>query len=263
MATAEEFTPELIRAGATPTQIREAVSGVDRTFRDQRPRGVTEPYGSNAWPPDPEARARGVRAAAEEWSHGEVVLYATPEQIQRSDLWRQPLEPLTIDERNALPIQVIEDVNPSRGINEYIAGHNAELWRRLRREGPPAGSRLSWLTDVFDLPGYWKRHQGEAQAADRAVAPDGRVCGVNLTRSWGGSCLAGWPTPGVFEISLPDEACSGSVLWGPPGSAVIFLRSRLGNKTNAEQRYYAIDLRTGVILNADWSHQTERAPSQL
>ena len=254
MATTKEFTPELVKAGATSALIRETVDRFDRAFRDQHPHAITEPYRSDAWPPDPNARTRGAGAAIEEWGRGEVALYASPEQLRQRDAWRQPLPPLTVDAADALPIRVIGGLEPSADIKEYIAGHNAEMWRRLRRDRGLTGSRLSWLNDVFNLPGHWQRRWREVQDVDQAVSPDGgRVCGVYLSDSLRWSCFARWPTPGVFEINLPDRACCGSVLWGPPGSAVIFLRSRLRNKTNTETRYYAIDLRTGVILNAEWS----------
>jgi S-layer family protein len=267
-----EFQRELRMVELEPEQLQQALQRFDRWRGNGRPQGVLEPLVASNWDMacSPEARAEGVRQAAEEWERGEVVLCT---------LEVAPM--LKVRLSGAIPIRKEGGREPDDSVKERIAGHNAEVWRRLRQSGPPDRSRLTWLPLVFDLAGTWRRDGRGSLRLNRQypgvkVPNTGAVLVWDLiprsTRGRGldeqpdGRLIARQDRPPYeqklvvdtgsreVEVALPIMPPPDGwldVLWGPPGSGVAFLRLRVSHDREMPYRLYAVDLQMGCLLNAE------------
>jgi hypothetical protein len=253
----EEFYPELAAQGVQPSALHDAVERFERLWRDPRPRGVTEPlllpWRSRMvmplWPPDEAARGEGAALAVAEWARGEVVLYAPGAEADTG--FALP---------NAIRLRYVAEAERDPRALQLVAGHNREVWRRLRKYGPPPGSSLEWLPQVFHQRQLWLkagRGKGKDGLHGESVSPDGefrlhwnRVEYLNgsheledlevLIGSIDSYCGYGNYVPGSLEW-----------IWGPPGSGLVFYRHARKFGKRRRIRLYAVDLRTGCVLNVE------------
>lgn len=155
---------------------------------------------------------------------------------------------------NALPLRAADASD--NAARERLAGHNAEVWRRLREAGPPTAARLSWVPLVFRPGDAWKgAGQREARLTfehPEAASPDGKSR-IRLENWQGMTLIRIAPGPNLV-VRLPTLCSCRRVVeavWGPEGSGVLFLQSRVNYAEEKAIRRYVVDLRTGVVLNAE------------
>lgn len=240
---AQELEPELERQGVPAADLQAAVERIRALWTDGHPQGVLEPLAPSLDRRDPKAREEGARRAVGEWERDEVVLEVAG-----------PVPDAGRDLPNALPLRSVEAAD--NAACEGIAGHNAEVWRRLREAGPPRGSRLAWLRLVFRPSEAWKeagkREMRLTFERPEAAAPDGSAR-VRL-ESRNGETLVRVLQPREVAVRIPT-VCSCrrvvEVAWGPEGSGVLFIQSRVNYAEEKAFRRYVVELRTGAILNAE------------
>jgi hypothetical protein len=205
------------------------------------------------------AYALGHWQAVSEWRRGEAVFYTTT------------LSGPGLSVSTGLAYRPVDGKPDDPSTLALIAGHNAELRRRLRTTGPPKGARR--VSAHFDLTLAWRplapdaRRQLEKIAlADaspapgpqrlslqqpEATSPDGRTLLRLEDRGRGGIVLriarsertVEWPlahlTPSTADLS---------VRWGDPQHDLLFLRTGLAGKPEPTALLELIDLRSGASL---------------
>ncbi len=256
-----EFEPELIQL-VTEKRLKAQLTAIDALCRDPKPRGVSSPRPYKAapwggWLEDPETRAaaqkEGARQAAEAWARGEITLL-TPDRLPE----RFPQLSAT------LPVRYVPDATGNPRKLHSIAGHNREIWRRLREEPHPSGSSLGWVREVFDLKQAWRQRRNTLRLKrlpDTLVSCDGQFtftfppvhglpyfCVPVVRMELSGSK----PRKDAFPCPIPiDWERNIRLAEGPAGSGVVLIRSEhpIGGK-RWQTRIRAVDLRTGWVLNA-------------
>jgi hypothetical protein len=234
----EEFAGDLAFTPAERGYVDQVVVRTRRWWNDGRPQGVAEPLAEDCGTLDVEARAAGARAAAEEWARGEVLLYRHGEE--RAD-----------GHRPACAIPIVWFPRADAPAKQRIAGHNAEVWRRLRADGPPKGSPLTWLPVLFDLPRAWR--DGGETVRLRMDQPRAQVphLGLVTLEPWHDALTIS--VNGGSKLSVPPLCGCRPYVDARPGlpeSGVLLVRTRVDYPDERPVRLYAIDARTGSLLNA-------------
>jgi hypothetical protein len=240
----QEFQAEVLAKVPDRALLGARLERMDALWQDPSPRGARMPV------PDverqdaaasplyhrPDAEGRGERLAAAEWARGEIVLFTTDD-----------VPPGAARFAAAVPLRHIAADRDPTYAHQLVQAHNRSLWRRLRVGGAPGASPSAWLSSIFNLrrawrdstPVAWPEHQ------DTFSSPDGL-----LRLRWRDAPDAdGWievHSPlGEGTLHVPERPQE--MVWGPSGTAVVFFRFAAG----PDSLYYAVDLRTGWILNAD------------
>ena len=256
----QAMAPELKQAGAEGPVLEQGLLTFRSLCEINFPQGVTEPVQLPAevfaidplWPPDERALTEGRHLARAEWARGAVRLYTPSAVADRPGLG------------NAIPLLPMPEVARDPRAAQVMSAHNAEVWRLLRETGTPDGPALAWTRDLFDLPAVW-RNPGERAIPLREgtshTSPDGllRAEGQRLHR------LDGYTFLGVplscFDkdwnrITQPWLPFASELIWGPPGTAVVYVRSKCGAGKTDPELLYAYDLRVGLVLNAAARYRT-------
>jgi hypothetical protein len=261
----QEFQPELSAMYPGPHPLHPTIDAFATLWRDGRPQGVTVPLLPYLMRYDSAARAEGARRAAEEWGRGEVVLEY------------QDLPETDASFPHAIPLRRVNGDLSDNALRERVAGHNAEVWgRAASRQVPDA--KLAWLSTILHLQKtWWSAGQPAGQLSVKHPAmqlPHSEARVVLLARGEvtraeedlferrchvydghrlpaqtlvierpGGRVLAD-----VLELGLASGGLQ--IRPGPAGSGVILIRSRDASDRAMPYRYYALDVRTGMALNA-------------
>ena len=257
---AQAMAPELKRAGAEGPLLEQGLFTFRSLCEINYPQGVTEPVQlppevfalDPLWPPDERALTEGRRLARTEWERGAVRLYTPTAVADRPELG------------NAIPLLPMPEVAKDPRAAQVMSAHNAEVWRLLREMGTPDGPTLAWTRDLFDLPAVWKNPGKRAiplREGTSHTSPDGllRAVGQRLRRLDGYTFL-GFPLS-CFDkdgdgITQPWLPFASELIWGPPGTAVVYVRSKGGPEKTDPELLYAYDLRMGLVLNATSRYRT-------
>lgn len=255
----EEFAPELEMLGADVEQIRLNLKRYHpRPYRLSWDLGEADRYETTlnlGGRVQPTVRAEGARRAAEEWRRGEVVLYS----------W-DAVEGPQVSRRLGIPYRRMAGETPKAAELELIAGHNAEVIRRVELYGPPRSACLRWMEWIDNPEAAWQAAAappgGEnvprrshvtrlAAWAPETVSPDGKVL-VRLepgAKNTAARLHLSLPERrvAVAFTRLPDENREVALVWGPPASNLVLLRSPLAE---GGFRINVLDLRSGRILNS-------------
>lgn len=251
-ALVAELTPEFTAQKVDPALLPPVLDRFERLWTFPEPLGVTEPVDlplaaldkDPVWPANDPARAEGTLLARQRWDSGTLCLLVADSVTQKAQTPRAlPLLQMPEAQKDSLALQVMQ-------------GHNAEMWRLLRLKGAPAGSTLDWTSDLFQLSSTWARSRKRVIALHSNgthISPDGlfQFFG-NSVRLTNGKDIP-WSLPGCRsplrqDVNVHDrwQPDPDALCWGVPGSAVAYLRCR----RRKGDRIFAIDLRTGIILNA-------------
>lgn len=268
---AREFGPEMQTLGLADAAFQRALDRFHQVWQTGRPQGVEDPFPcSFSSRYRASERRDGARRADWEWRNGGAALYVEQEGAN-----------LPLDLSQAIPLSLFQE-KPADLACEISAGHNTELWRLLKAQ-PDHDPRLTWLASVFDLENAWTRiaahslyidakHPGaivpgtqmrlvweevprnRVQARwDLGELPDGRLLAPKRDSppTWRLVLDSPYPrTDIVLAVPLPSKPGSFQLAWGPSGSGICFIRTRVRDDPEMPFRLYAMDLRTGVVLNA-------------
>lgn len=249
----EEFAPELAMLGADLTVLRRNLLVLSSPWRGDAPDlAQCGPliYPGVGNPKDPEY-SRGYWLAVQEWQRGEVVFYvamasASP-RISASTgvLYR------TLDTRADEP-----------GKFSLIAGHNAEVKRRLERYGAPAGAHPDWVQRAQSPEGPWQAGPPQAclDVTQREAASRNAEILVCLEEQGRGRppLLRVTTSEGTRELPLPGLELSRDTLevcWSPQFD-LLHLAQRVPGQERVRIR--VVELRHGETL-----HEVEVAATSL
>jgi hypothetical protein len=240
-----EFRDELTAQGAEVTDIRSGLERFRRVWTDPRPHGVTAPLpgaGSRNllpnWPENLAARHEGYQEALKEWQAGQVVLYFVPVDT--------PMRPEPSLDK-AIPLKPVSDPTDRYSIQKAL-GHNAAMWRWLREKGPPDEARYGWLRSIFDLKRLAAGQKALELEPNGVTSPDGAVSLKPMHYVHGYSLQANGRDLSLDFLQVPLfwGYRGHTVRWGESASGVIRFDVEIGSA----RRIYAVDCRTGCVLNA-------------
>ena len=248
--------------GIKPKTLEGGLAEFRRLCADNLPHGVSHPVPvplelfttDPMWPLDERVRLRGRWLAQKERTQGTVRLY-TPNVV--------PSYPQLA---SAIPLVQMPEAATDPRAAQLLSARYAETWRLLREEGAPAGSGLAWTRELFDLPALWKNPGKRAirlrEGKEVHLSPDGvlRAEGDQFRRLDGHLFLGlsenmCFPRP-VDRWTRPSLPYADELIWGPPGTAVVYVRCGTRWSNTEPQSLYAYDLRSGLVLNAVARHPT-------
>lgn len=240
-----EFRADLIARGAKPADIASGLERFKKVCDDPRPHGVTAPLPGAAaspllanWPEMPSARNEGSDEALAAWAAGEVVLHSIGGEA--------PLRPNSTLNM-AITLKPVADRSNRFAIQKAL-GHNAAMWKLLREKGPPDDARYGWLRRVFDLKRLAVGQKVLDLEPDGATTPEGAILLKPIHYVHGYALQAnGRDLPlGFLDQPIVFGYRGYSVRWGESGTGV----ARFDVEFKFGRRTYAVDCRTGCILNA-------------
>ena len=245
-ALATEFRSELDLIGANRVEMADTLRRFERVWVDGRPQGVEAPLVSSPRAYDHAARGAGLFRALRDRGWETRTLLSL----------RKPQEPPDGSARG-IALTYADVSVTDNAARETVAGHNAAVWLRVRENHVTSGNvDQIWLTGVFDLSAYWAKHGSSALPLTyRGRGIDYRRTNWRLVwarESWHPNALTFGPEGKGVELRVPRLPRRGEleVLWGPTATATVFLRHRVTDDAELPYRIYAMDLRTGEVLNA-------------
>lgn len=165
----DEFSPELAMLGVDLSILRRNMLTFFSPWRGDAPDLATclpHIYPGVGSPDDPEY-ARGYRLAVQEWQRGEVVFYVAPDS-------RSP----RISASTGVLYRTLDTRTDEPGKLALLAGHNAEVKRRLERFGLPASAHPEWVERVLHPERPWQAQPPQARLTTtqrEATTSDGGV----------------------------------------------------------------------------------------
>ncbi len=245
----------------------------ERFWEHPRPLGVAAPFDPLKARWDEEKVVDGKQKAQDEWLDGKAILYTHDHVNPRNQLYSR-----------AIPLRRLTDRTGNQGYADMLRGHNREIWHLLREE-PSRFPAVSWLSEVFSLEETWAKRGKQAIKLDQrklgVLVPhdtetirmawlpevDSREDTLRQLDIRDGHHLSrperGRPTKpelvwetGVFSDPATvrgvvwPETKGVEVLWLAKGSGAFIMRLRDPDDREMPYRLYAVDLRTGEVLNA-------------
>lgn len=243
----DEFSPELAMLGTDLPILRRNMLTMFSPWRGDAPDLATcspPDYPGVGSPDDPEY-ARGYWLAVQEWQRGEVVFYVAPDS-------RSP----RISASTGVLYRTLDTRTDEPGKLALLAGHNAEVKRRLGRFGLPASAHPEWVERVLHPERPWQARPPQAQLSTtqrEATSDDGGVLlrleeqrpgEAPLLRVTTSECTRESPLPG-FDLSRDTlEVC-----WSPKLDLLHLAQRRSGQEQVSVR---VVELRGGQTL-----HQVE------
>lgn len=249
----QEFSPELAMLGADVTVLRQNLVRFTRPWLVDAPDLATcspRVYPGMGTPNDPEYQ-RGCRLAIQEWERGEVVFYVAPAS-------RSP----RISASTGVLYRTVDTRTDEPGKLALIAGHNAEVKRRLERFGLPASVHPEWVSRVQNPEQPWREAAPQARLdlhRSEAASRDGSVLLRLEARGRGEGPLLRIATPEhARELPLPGfdlekdtlEAC-----WSPDRELLHLALRRAGRD--------AVEVRVVALRSGETLHQVEVSAAAL
>lgn len=243
----DEFSPELAMLGTDVVSLRRNVLSLTSPWRGDAPDLATcwpHIYPGVGTPDDPEY-ARGYWLAVQEWQRGEVVFYVAPDS-------RSP----RISASTGVLYRTLDTRTDEPGKLALLAGHNAEVKRRLERFGLPTSAHPEWVERVLHPERPWQAQSSQARLTTtqrEATSSDGGVLLRLEEQRPGQAPLLQVTTPeGTRELPLPGFDLSRDTLevcWSPKFDLLHLAQRRPGQE---QVPVRVVELRGGQTL-----HQVE------
>ncbi len=240
-----EFRGDLIARGAERADIDSGLERFKRVCDDPRPHGVTAPLpGANTfplhakWPEIAAARREGANESLREWAIGQVVLYSIADKT--------PMRPEPALSR-AITLKAVSDPSDRFAIQKAL-GHNAAMWKLLREKGPPDDVRYGWMRRVFDLKRLAAARKALKLEPNGVTTPEGTLLLKPIHYVHGYALQANGRDLPLDFLDVPSfwGYRGYKVRWGESGTGV----ARFDVDFKSGRRTYAVDCRTGCVLNA-------------